>query len=190
MRIVKTLALCLALSIAATGCGKPASNQPIPGIGSTTPPAAPDPAVARNAEIIHLATSESVSIGLSVYAKSHPAEAANIATKIKEISGTTALAYLNGSSGASSAAVNGFLNSQFVALPPDATQLIALAAALLDQFLPAPDAATFLTDAQFTYLKAFFQGLNDGAAQYLAGVVPTTPKYHTKAVRGHWLNGN
>ncbi len=175
------IVLCLILACAAPGCKKPTAP--------TTPPTSTDPSIATNAEIIHLATSEALSIGLNVYARSHPAEAAAIATKIKEIASTNALAYLNGTSGASSAAVNGFLNSQFVTLPPEATQLIALAAALLDAYLPAPTADTILSAAQYSYLKAFVQGLSDGSAQFLAGNIPVRT-VTTKAVRGHWLQGS
>ncbi len=180
MKSIQIATVCL---ITLTGCG---SKPPAPPTEGTT--TTPDATVVRNAELIHLATTEALAIGLSVYSKSHPGEAADIASKIREITSTTALAYLNGTSGASAAAVNGFLNSQFVTLPPDAVNSIALAAALLDSYLPAPSASTILSEAQLSYIKAFVQGLNDGSVQFLAGTVPVaTTKTATRA--GKWVNG-
>lgn len=186
---VLTAALVLALS-PILGCGKPLP-PPAPGTTPSTS-AAPDP-TASNAALIRAATAESLTVGLSFYAgQGHDKEAAIIAAQIKDFSNATALAYLNGTSGATTAAVNGFLGAQIVSLPPDAANLIHLAATVLDALpeMSAPTVTTVLSPAQLSYLTAFFQGLSDGSTQYLAGIQPSAAakaKDQPKAV-GAWFN--
>ena len=166
----------------------PACKHATPTDPSTN--AAPDAAaIQRNSNLIQLSTTEAISLGLSLYGKSQPQLAQMIATKLQEISSTTALAYLDGQSGASSAAVNGFLNAQFVDLPPEVKSIIALAASLLDAYLPAPTATTILSPTQYTYLRAFFQGLTDGSAQFLGGIVPANLKAIQHRHTGKWFSG-
>lgn len=189
----------LFLLVCLFGCGS-TPQAPVPPVSTTpttpvptTPEApvfVPDPNAARNASIIQTATTQAVALGLSVYAnEGHAADALTIATKMKELVGTTALPYLNGTSGATSAAVNGFLNGQFVSLPSEAQSIASLAAILLDTYLPAPTANAVLDADQLSYIKAFFQGLNDGAAQYIANPA-AIPKSALKrgTGAGAWFN--
>ncbi len=180
------LLLCAVLLLPFTPACK--LTTPTPG----TPPStntAPDAAtIAKNSDLIRLSTTEAISLGLSLYAKNNPQLAGVIATKMQGID-TALLAYLNGQSGASSAAVNGFLNGQFVDMPPEIKNIIALAASLLDAYLPAPAADTLLGPAQYAYLKAFTQGLTDGSAQYLGGIAPPNTKALSHKKAGKWLNG-
>lgn len=170
----------LAFVILLTGCGTasaPTTTTPATTASTTTV----DPTAARNASIIQIATAQAVALGLNVYAnEGNQAEAVDIANKIKELVSATALPYLNGTTGATSAAINGFMNGQFVTLPSEAQSFISLAAALLDNYLPAPSATTVLNADQLTYIKAFFQGLNDGATQFLVNP-PTAPATVTPA---------
>ncbi len=145
------------------GCGH---NPP-----SENPPTASNPSqnVARNAQIIRTATAQAVSLGLTIYAnQDRRAEALIVANKISGMVEFTALPYINGTSGVSSAAANGFLTGQFVDLPSEVQSIISLAAIILDTYLPAPSADTVLSAEQLSYVRAFFQGLNDGSEQFSA----------------------
>lgn len=172
----------LTLVLLLVGCGNtgPVSTTPTTaGPVTTTIVVTADPNAARNASVIQIATAQAVALGLNVYSnEGHSADALLIATKIKELITTGALPYLNGTSGASSAAVNTFINGQFVTLPSEAQSFISLAAVLLDQYLPAPSANSVLDSDQLLYIKAFMQGLSDGAAQFSADppAAPATPK--------------
>lgn len=182
--VVPALAILLCLGI--TGCG----NTPVTG---TAPTVSVDQNAARNAQAIQFATSQSVTLALSVYAaEGHGPEALDIATKIKGLVTATALPYLDGASGASSAAVNGFIGSQFVTLPAQAQGFISLAAAVLDTYLPAPSANAVMDATQLLYVKAFFNGLNDGASQFSLNspnAVPAKPAAGAKDVTpGAWFN--
>ncbi len=180
----------LVLLFALAGCSHtaPSTNPPI----ASNPPTS-DPNAARNAQIIQTATTQAVSLGLTIYAnEGHRADALIIANKISQMVGATALPYLNGTSGVSSAAVNGFLTGQFVNLPPEAQSIASLAAIILDTYLPAPSANSVLDADQLSYIKASFQGLNDGAAQFSAHppAERAVPKAYTprEVSRALWFN--
>ncbi len=182
MKSLATLTLVLAL----VGCG-----------GSSTPPGTPPVTntdqAARNAEIIRVATAQAVALGLNVYAgQGHNADAMVVAQKVKDLVATTALPYLTGASGATSAAVNGFLNGQFVNLPSIAQDFISLSAMVLDHYLPAPSADSILDATQLSYITAFFNGLNDGATQFIANppaVKPVpSPKIEHPRSTAAWFN--
>ncbi len=181
----------LCLVVALSGCHNPFhSPAPVSTVPGTT---TSDPNAARNAQIIQVATAQAVALGLNVYAnEGHRDEALVIATKIKEMVGSSALAYLNGTTGASSAAVNTFMNSQFVNLPGEAQSFISLAATLLDTYLPAPSANSVIDADQLSYIKAFFQGLSDGATQFAANPPAVKAVPNAKAVRqksvAAWFN--
>lgn len=190
--------LFLATMVAFTGCGSTNTQPTVPVNTPITTPVATvlpqsDPNAARNAAVIQIATSQALALGLNVYAnEGHAAEATMIAQRIKDLVTSSALPYLNGTSGASSSAVNGFLNGQFVTLPSEAQSLISLAATLLDSYLPAPSANTVLNDDQLRYVKAFFNGLNDGAAQVIANPPAAPLVAKPKAVQAKstaaWFN--
>lgn len=201
----------LILAFCLFGCGSstpPATTEPVtsvpvtttpvtttPPVTTTTPVFVPDPNAARNAAIIQTATAQAVALGLNVYAgEGHAADAMTIATKMKEIVSTTALPYLSGTQGASSSAINGFLNGQFVTLPSEAQSILSLAAVLLDTYLPAPSANALLDADQLSYVRAFFQGLNDGSAQYIANPPAATATVKAVTVRekstAAWFNPN
>ena len=165
----------IAALCAAPGCGnKTGSDAPVTTVPTTTT-INTDPNAARNASIIRIATAQAVQLGLNVYSnEGHKTEALLIAEKIKTLIGSGALPWLNGNSGASSAAVNTFMNGQFVTLPSEAQDLISLAASLLDSYLPAPSANAVLDSNQLLYVQAFFNGLTEGATQF-AGDPPAAP---------------
>ncbi len=182
MKNITSLALILCLC----GCSHSGSN-------STPPTTTVDDNAARNAQIIRIATTQAVSLGLNVYAnEGHRVDALMIAQKIQDIVSSSALPYLNGTSGATSAAVNGFLNGQFVGLPDEAQSFISLAAMILDSYLPAPSATAVLDANQLLYIKAFFNGLNDGAAQFSANPPAERAVPMARAVRARstasWFN--
>lgn len=186
---MKKFLLCAVLLLSFTPSCKHTTPAPTPPSTGTPPVVVTDPAtIAKNSDLIRLSTTEAISLGLSLYAKSNPQLAGVIATKMQGIDAAL-LAYLNGSSGASAAAVNAFLNGQFVDLPPEIRNIIALAASLLDNYLPAPSADALLGAAQYAYIKAFVQGLTDGSAQFLGGVTPKNTKALTHKKAGKWLNG-
>ena len=114
------------------------------------------------------------------------------AAKIKTLVTGSALPYLNGSSSATSAAINGFISSQLVTLPGEAQSLISLAAVVLDNYIPAPSASTVLSVDQLAYVKAFFDGLNDGASNFATAslsTVATPAKPAARAVsNAAWFN--
>lgn len=196
MKSVSILILLVALT-ATSGCGTSGTTPttPVTTPTTTTVVTQSDPNAVRNASVIQIATAQAVALGLNVYAnEGHAAEALLIAQKMKELVSTSALPYLNGTSGASSSAVNAFLNGQFVTLPDEAQSLIALAATLLDSYLPAPSANAVLDADQLLYVKAFFNGLNDGASQIVSNppVAPAVakPKSVQAKSTAAWFNTN
>ncbi len=178
------LALILEMSI---GCG----HSPTPPIISNS--TGQTDTVAKNAQLIRLAASQSVALGLSAYASDgHQAEAVAIATKMRAIVTSSALPYFAGATGAPSAMINAFINGQFVELPGIAQSVIGFAASILDSYVPAPAAGAYLSADQVTYIKAFFQGLDDGAVQFLASPLPATKAMSKDAPvaipNGKWFN--
>jgi len=176
--------MALALVIVLAGCGD--------GGGITTPgTTTSEPVVDRNSRVIKVATTQAVALGLRVYANGgHQKDAPIIALKIKEIIRASITPYLNSTSGASTAAVNGFLSGQFVSLPDQVKELIALAASMLDAYLPVPTADAVLNPEHLSYIKSFFAGLNDGCEQFLLNPPTVAPEGSRSISRtkSKWIN--
>ncbi len=172
------------------GCGSggttttPTTTTPVSTVLSATD-------VTATANKIQLVTQTTIGFGLTVLGGKDAAEAKLIATQIQTIVSGSILPYLNGSQGVSTAVIDTALKENFVNLPVGAQSMISLAAALLDQYLPAPGANTFLTPQELAYAKAFFQGLSDGAGQYLGNkAAPSVElsKVNLPQAPGNWLN--
>ncbi len=175
-----------ALALVLGSCGSQPTTT-VPPVDST--PTVPDYTVTANT--IHAVTQTTVSFGLTVYGGKDAVEAKAAATQIQSIVAGSILPYLNGSQGVSTAVLNTALKENFINLPKAAQEIITLAGALLDQYLPVPSATTFLSDAQLAYAKAFFNGLSDGAGQYLgnkAGPGLELSKVNLPQSGGNWLN--
>ncbi len=181
-RIFATLIFALALVLGSCG-SQPTTTTPV-----DSTPTVPDYTVTANT--IHAVTQTTVSFGLTVYGGKDAVEAKAAATQIQTIVAGSILPYLNGSPGVSTAVLNTALKENFINLPQAAQEIITLAGALLDQYLPVPSATTFLSDAQLAYAKAFFNGLSDGAGQYLGTKVAirNVERATLPASGGNWLN--
>ena len=99
----------------------------------------------------------------------------------------TILPYLNGNPNVSSLAIDAFMKENLIALPSLIQAAISTAATILDHYVQAPSATTFLSATELAYTKVFLQGLSDGATQFLAGskkIVKDAPVAKT----GRWLD--
>ena len=192
--------LTLGVSLSFTACKR---KQPSTGTADTTQsttattallPFVSDSNAPRNALIIKTATTQSISLGLGLLTTAkQKSEVDLIAGKVNQVVSSSILPYLNGTSGATSAGVNGFVNGQFVDLPAEARTLISLAAMLLDQYLPAPSADSVMNPDQLLYVKAFFQGVVDGTSRFSSSARVVIP--HQEGVKdvpykptGKWFN--
>lgn len=194
MKTVNLLAIFVVL-LAMTSCGKSPDPAPVNGTTpsttatSTTTPAAPTAPtaaeIAQNCTDITLITQNGISLALSGIASSNPADAKTAATQIQTIVNGTILPLLTGSGGIPSSVVNTLLKENFVTLPSTATNIVSIAAGILDQYIQAPATDTFLTAAEISYANAFFTAMSNGAGMYLASapvVAPATAPIKAKPV--------
>lgn len=173
--------LCVSLLVLSfTGCGTP-TPPPVPTDPGTTTGANP-----TTVALIQSATAKTVSVGLAFYATKNAEEAKKVAAQIQSIVATTVLPYLNGATGLSSSVVDAVLKQNFINLPGLAKDVIALAATLLDSYIPAPS-EVLMSAANVAYMKAFFNGLNQGCADFLAGRVTVNRGETIEFKKGRWL---
>lgn len=160
--------------------------------GSSTPNPAPTPVpvgtdTANTAAKITQYTSEAVAVGLSFYGNTNAAQAKAVATQIQAIVTNTILPYLNGNQNVTSLAIDAFLKENLVNLPAIIQAAITTGATILDHYIQAPSATTYLSPTEYAYVRAFAQGLSNGAGQFLAGNIKTVKEAPEKTA-GHWVN--
>ncbi len=169
-----SLILAAVLITPSWGCKKPSTTQP----SSTT------------SSIVLISTESATIVGLTALSVKNPALASTAAASL-QTTATGALAYLNGTGGAaqaiSSATINSFLSAQFTGLPSEVQSFVTIAAGALDAYLPAPNAATYLSPAQLQYIKDFFTGLQSGASMFSGGSRAVAAKNH-RDLGGAWFN--
>ncbi len=160
-----------------SGNGTPAQS----GTGTVAPAPAPNvnkpfivAAVTSGAEI---ATNQ----GLRALAKTNAPAAAETAQALRVSINTTLLPYLQGNPLASSAVIHDLLNSSlFTNVNPAIRNAIAVAGSLLDAYLPAPSATSYLSDDQRDYVVAFLNGIQKGCADFQAKAL-TGPRWIEEA---------
>lgn len=105
--------------------------------------------------------------GLKAWAKKNPAAAKEAADALA-VNLTSVVAYLNGGNLGSSEAVQTVVNSTLLTdkIPDEVKTAILAASAVLDLYLPVPDAVTALNQDQLDYLKAFVEGLQTGVNNF------------------------
>lgn len=176
--IFVAIAFLLAMALPISGCAKPSGN------GGSTSDNGPSPVVV--ASLINIGTSSAVNLGLEQWSKKDAGIAKTTANDIHSVVSEVVLPYLNNNTGLSSAAINTLLKDKIVNLPNmpmDVQNAIVLAATLLDSYLPAPSATTYLNPDQISYIKAFLTGLDSGCQQYLAGIPPPPAPKLNKGIR-------
>ncbi len=115
--------------------------------------------------------------GLRALAKTQPAAALEAATALRNSINTNLLPYLAGNALGSSAVIHALLNSSlFTNVNPVVQNAIAVAGSLLDAYLPAPNAGTYLSTDQIDYVTAFLTGISKGCADF-----------STKDLKPHWI---
>lgn len=168
-RIATCLILCITLAVT-SACKRPTQDPT-----STTNVAI--------ASVVQLATTESVAIGLREWAakKNNTAEAVATAQLIRDQAQNVILPYLAGQPNIETTAVTAILQSdKFKALDPQIAGIINGAVSLLQAYLPPPQAGTYLSPTQITYVRAFLTGIAAGANQFLAAQ-PAAPPVFTAA---------
>lgn len=165
MKIFAILALCFTLTF--TGCGT-AGGGSTGGTGTGTPPPS-NPNKPLILMGITTGTEIATNQGLILLAKSKPAVALETATALKRAIDTVLTPYLNGASTVpiTSAALHELLNSSlFTGVDPTIRQAIAAAGAILDAYLPAPTASSYLSADQLDYVHAFLNGISKGCGDF------------------------
>lgn len=169
------ITLLAAGAVALPGCAKPSNTQPV---------------VSTETDIT-IGTESAVLVGLTALSVANPGLARIVATALSAVANGAALPYLHGTEGAvgavSSAAINSALAAQCVSLPAEAQVLVTIAAGVLDEYLPIPGAATYLSPAHVAYLEDFFKGISNGCADFSGGRY-AAESHAQRTVGGHWLN--
>ncbi len=168
MKTINAVALSgiLMLSGCSSGGGNPAPTGTVVNTGKPIIVAA-----------IQSASELATNSGLIALAKSNPASASEAATNLVTVINTNLLPYLRGGSIGTSAIVHDLLNTSLLSnLNPIIASAIATAGAILDAYLPAPSAATYLSPDEVDYIVAFLSGVSKGCTDF-----------QTKALKQHWI---
>ena len=147
--------------------------------GCTLAPTDHDAAV----KTIRLASKSGTEYGLTQWAKTNPADATEAATTLKKNINNAILPYFDGHVLYSSVEVSALLNSSLCdGVPTEVKMAITIASGILDMYLRAPDASTYLNADEVDYVKAFLSGVSDGCALFTSSL---TTKVATKKVK--WM---
>ena len=175
---MKRFAFCLALGMfalaALTGC--PASRYD----------PTPEQITSTSGKILK-GTNKTVSYGMKQWAAKDPVLAKQVATQLVKNIDEVVIPYLDNNQGIAGSVLEAFIQQKMVqGLPADVQNLISSAAVVLDAYLPAPSPDKYLKAWQLAYLKAFLQGVSQGASGYATATVDRDLVLYRKE-RGAWF---
>jgi hypothetical protein len=175
---MKRLSFCLALGVFAlvafTGC--PGSKY------DPTPEK-----IVSNSNKIREGTKKAVAYGMKQWAIKNPELAKQVATQLVKNIDEVVIPYLDNSQGIAGSVLEAFIQQKMVqGLPADVQNLISSAAVVLDAYLPAPAPDKYLKAWQLGYLKAFLQGVSQGASGYASAELTRDMVLYQKT-RGAWF---
>jgi len=150
-------------------------------------PSAPDVATVSNA--IKASTKVAITLGMNQLDKKNHELAVQTAQKTQKAVTELVLPYLDGEAiQLTSKVIEEALKEKFFKnLTPEIKDAIVAAAAVLDVYLPLPDAQTKLTADQLTYLKSFFNGVQDGMARFDGSTATVKMGAPTKKASRGWF---
>lgn len=175
MKNAKYLALLVSILAVFSGC---AFNKPSP---------------ATVVAIINVGTDEALVISLQQWEQKDRYNTKKAATDISAVVTNVLIPYLDNNKNLASNALNTILTDNLITIPDIPNSIksaIQLSAVILDDYLPAPTASTYLTADQISYVRAFLTGLQTGSNQYLSGIPVNVQHSSSKAKnkQGKWLH--
>jgi len=143
--------------------------------------------ITKNSDKIRAGTQKAVAYGMKQWAIKNPELAKQVATQLVKNIDEVVMPYLDNSQGVASSVLEAFIQQKMTKdLPADVQNLISMAAAVLDAYLPAPAPDKYLKAWQLGYLKAFLQGVSQGAAGYVNATADRDLVLYRKE-RGQWF---